>query len=295
MLEAVADLRRAAFLEDQFRVQQLAEFFVERCGIEHRDRLQQFVRELTAERRSQLRDFFRIAQPIESGHQQVLQRRRNRVARELAGQHILPGLFLEQSGFEQHVGAFFDEQRHAVGASGHLLGDFRRQCLRRRALLQHLADLSFVEPLQRHLRQPRVVPRRLELRPKREHQKQPLARSFGNQHAEQFQRRSVDPVQVLDDEQHGRDVGTPPQPIGQRVERFLFELLRRELQRGISRRQRQRDQRREQRHGFVERHSGLRQPLLQPCELRVGRLVAAEVKMTFQKLGGWVEAAVLML
>lgn len=69
VFEAVADLRWSAFLEDQLRVQKLAEFFVERLWIERRDGLQQFVRELASERRSQLRDFFRIAQPIEPGHQ----------------------------------------------------------------------------------------------------------------------------------------------------------------------------------------------------------------------------------
>jgi hypothetical protein len=61
-------------------------------------------------------------QPVEPGHQGILQRRRNRQGRQRAGQHIAAGVFLHETRFEGGLHQLFHKQRNPIGF-GHELGE----------------------------------------------------------------------------------------------------------------------------------------------------------------------------
>jgi len=77
VLEDVLRTRAPSSLVKQFGIHQLVQSKLQRGLFERDDRLQHFVRKFPPEDRTELRNFANRRQPIQSRHQQVLQRGRN--------------------------------------------------------------------------------------------------------------------------------------------------------------------------------------------------------------------------
>ena len=97
VLEAIARVRRDAFDEQELRVGEPVERGAQRRLLQPRHRLQQRVREVAAEHRADLRDLARGTEPVETGGERLLQRRRDRLhSSRLAALEQQPRHFLDE-------------------------------------------------------------------------------------------------------------------------------------------------------------------------------------------------------
>ena len=87
------------------------------------------------------------------------------------GEHVPIRLLLEQGAFQHRLGQLLHEQRHAIGVLDDLLRDFPGERFAGSQPVQQRRALAPVQPFERvqgHVGRP--DPRRLKLRPERNHQ-----------------------------------------------------------------------------------------------------------------------------
>ena len=95
----------AAAREHQLGHGQLRQGLVQRRLRQVGDRRQQPAAELAPDHRGGLRHVLHVGQPVEAGHERVVQRARDRERR---------GVGLGEAGLQHRLGQLLDEQRHAV-------------------------------------------------------------------------------------------------------------------------------------------------------------------------------------
>jgi hypothetical protein len=192
-------------------------------------RRQQPAAELAPDHRGGLRHVLHRRQPVEAGHQRVLEGRRDRERRQRARQRVAVALVAQEAGLEHRPRQLLDEQWHAVGP-----GQDLRQHLGRQRLAGHPADhraaLLATQPAKREQgRVPVPGPRRREPGPgrdQRQHRQQlhPLGHA-----ADQLKGRRVGPVDVLVEGQHRALGRQPGELVEQDLEGALLPLLRAEV------------------------------------------------------------------
>ena len=271
MFERVDGSRRRPFLKQDFGTDQFFQLALQRDFVQARHREQHLISEPPPDGRSELSHVVDALQPIEPRDQQVLQRRGDRFQLEAFGEFHAAVDFSQRSGFENQRRVFLDEQRHPFGAFNDLHDDLGRNLSQPSPLDHHFFDLLFRQPIERELRLiGSTAPRRFEFRAERQQRQQPVVQALIEQLAEQLQRRRIDPVQVLDDEQQRRLSAVTADQMQQRGECLLHHLHRTESQRRIPTLGRDRQQRREQRHRFRVRDDVLIEMFHQPIELAGG-------------------------
>jgi hypothetical protein len=121
-----------------------------------------------------------------------------------AGQHVVVRLFPQQVRFQEHLDELFDKQGHAIGPGHHLLDHLRGQGLAACHPHTHLSDLGSRQTTQRQRREVGAeAPGGVKLRAAGQQGEQTGRRSLVEEEGEEFQRRGINPVHVLDNEQHG--------------------------------------------------------------------------------------------
>ena len=166
MLERVDRVRGRPPAEDQFGFDQLAQTLCDLACWQRRCRSDQRVGKLAADCGARLRDLLDRRVAVEPRHQRILQRRGDRQERQRTDQRKTIVLLAQQTGFENRLGQFLDEQRHAVGAGYDLVRQPRRQWFPRDAA-DHRRTLLATEPAQHDERDVwSAEPWRGEFRPK---------------------------------------------------------------------------------------------------------------------------------
>ena len=206
----------------------------------------------------------RGAEPIEACHQQIPQGRRD-LARGHGGAR----------GFQQRAHQLLHEQGHAIGARHQRLDQRLRRHEPRREACDHLAHVPLVEPAECQLGVVRLHrPGGSELRPPGTEQEKRLRRALLGNQPQQRQRRGVDPVQVLRDDDRRLHPRRKDRPGDYRRQQLLALLLgRQQRRREPLRRQRQAQQGCDQRYGVGGFESRQLQRRGQRVEPRVRRLL----------------------
>jgi hypothetical protein len=166
-------------------------------GLRHgHDHRQQLVIELPPDDAGGLGDFLRPAEPVETAHERIAQRRGNRVPGRLPRRD-------GRLGLDRRLGDLLHVQRVA----GRALRDLLDQRLREGPPTRHLGDeirrlapAQLIEGQGRHMREPH--PSRRELRPGRDDQQGALLRQEVDEAFEHRARGRVDPVRVLEYGEH---------------------------------------------------------------------------------------------
>ena len=123
VLKAIDCIRRRAPLEDQPGSGEAGECGFQLAVGKAGDGAQQRVGKFASDRCANLRHQPHRCQVVEPCHQRVVQRRRDREGRQCAVEHVAARLFAQQTALQDALGQFLDEQRHAVGPIGDLVGD----------------------------------------------------------------------------------------------------------------------------------------------------------------------------
>ena len=139
MLEHVGHVRRPAASVDELSRHELGEALLEHRRRQVRYRFNHLLRELSADRRSDLRDRPRRGEPIEPRHERILKRGRNGQRRQRALKDVATVILGQQARLQHHLQQFLDEQRHAVG----LLDDLSQYLRREGGRTNHLRDHRF--------------------------------------------------------------------------------------------------------------------------------------------------------
>ena len=126
-------------------------------------------------------------------------------------------------------------------------------------------------------------PGRARSRPRGRDHEHGRSRRLAHQGVEHLVARGVEPVQVLDQQQHGLARGGREHQLQQRLERLLLALLRRELERRARLVRRQRQRVRQQRHRLGRRPDGLERAR-QPRALLVRRVRVLEPRQPREHL-----------
>ncbi len=294
VLEEVRAVRRPTFLEENLGPNKFVQLRAQRGFAQVGYRRQQFVAELAAERGGQLGDLLLALHAVEARVHQVLQRGRDLVGGQDRG-GVLLACLSRRGGLLHHLRELFDEQRHAARAIVDLLDErVRERALR--FLADQVRGLATREAIER---QARLMgdgrPRRFEFRAKRQHGQDAVVQSLLDELRQEFERRSVDPVQILDDEQNWLSLSPSVQPVEQHAKRFFPLPNRRErkLREPLGRRQRQ--QRGPERHGFGPGQLIVLQMIEQAVEAILGRFVAVEVERTLERINRRVKSRVVKM
>jgi hypothetical protein len=124
MLKEVGRLGEYAALVEQFGLDKLCQPVLQ-CGlVQRRHGPEDLVCKLPPQHRSKLCHIFDCGQPVQPGHQRVLQGGRNRQGGQRTGQHIAPCVFPHQPRFENRLHQLFHKQRDAVGLGNNLMHHF---------------------------------------------------------------------------------------------------------------------------------------------------------------------------
>ena len=225
---------------------------------------EQRVGEISAQDGADLRDFARVAQPVEPRGERLLKRRRDRL--QAAGLAAL----------EQKPRDFLDEQRHPAGALAHALDHLLAQRMASGEFADHKRDVGAIEGAERD---DAVVgaqaPGRAEFGPRGRENEQRRLRAALGESLHQIERGRVGPVQVLERERDGLRSRPGEKPCRQRRQLPAAQFLRREFRRAVLR-QRDVDQRRDQGRIFVGVEADEPKRVLEVGEAPVGRLIRAE-------------------
>ena len=115
MLEDISSLRGQPPLIEHLGVHQPGQYLLQGHLVQRSHYLQELVRKLPPQDCPKLRHLFDHRQPIEPGHQGILQRGWNRQGWQRAGQHIAAGIFPHDSRFQDGLHELFHKQRDAIG------------------------------------------------------------------------------------------------------------------------------------------------------------------------------------
>jgi hypothetical protein len=297
MLERIDGFGRGPAAENQLSGFELGEPGIELRIVLVRDRTQQHVGEFAADDRAHLRDLLCRPEPVEPRHQRILERRRDRQARQAAGHPVAAaGALFEDAHLQHRARQLLDEQRDAVGPRR----DLRDQLGRDRAASDHLGDhvldVGLLEPSELQRRQiRRAHPRQREFVAECQNEQQAKLVGQPDREPEQLERGRIGPMQILDDADHRRLGAQALQALDQRGKRIAPQLLRCPVERRIVSVGGDRQQVRKQRHecrrlqiAAPEQRFELAQPLVvaiagaelrRPLQLRDDRIERAGAMM----------------
>ena len=226
MLEQIARLRRHALSEQQTGLNETVERRRQlRLGLE-RHRSQQSMREFTADRRSDLRDFLGRAEPVEPRHQRGVQARGDRQRRGRNRRNRVPCRALALR-LQHRLRHFLHEQRNAVGALDDLRHHIRGQLLVPNQPPDNCGGFPLPKPVQRQARHMRLPqPRRVELGAERHDKQNRKGSDPVHRPTEHFQASRIDPMRVLQDHQNRLLPSQSRELPRQRFQRFLPALFR---------------------------------------------------------------------
>ena len=182
-------------------------------------------------------------------------------ARRRAAQRSIVAVHVRQAQLHHGLAQFLDKQRNAVGARDDLGTHLWRHRPAGHIVPQKLLRLLTVEPGDRQVHQRRLV-LQFEIvcgRAKRHDQEHAGCFQRRDHAREQFRRRRIDPMRILDEEKNWllqRDV---PDPADEQLQGLFLQLLRRQLQRRIAVAERNRQQGRHDRHRLFQDRSVLEQ------------------------------------
>ena len=157
--------------------------------------------ELAADHGADLSDFAHAAEAIETGHEGVVQGRRDRERRQQAGELEMVARGDEQTRLQHHLGQLLDEQRHAVGARDDLLEDLGRQSPGAGDPRDHGQDLAPAQPGERQRGDVAPSPGRRETGSKGDEQQDRQPLDALDREIQKLAGARVDPLGVLEDDQ----------------------------------------------------------------------------------------------
>ena len=138
MLEGVFRVGGHPAPEDQFGVHELRQGVIQPLSRQRRHGTDQLVRELSSERGGDLRDIACRRQAIEPRQERLLERCRDRQRSNRTRRHVPVASFYEQAALNHSLSQLLDEQWHAIGPIGDLVGDLLGQDLAAGDVRDHL-------------------------------------------------------------------------------------------------------------------------------------------------------------
>ena len=207
VLEQIGGVGRNAAAEQEAGVRQLAKRDVEVGSAV--DAIDQLIAERAAEDGAHLRHFLcRCAEPVEPRDQRGLQGRRDRQRRRRARRQYRLDAVSRVGAFQHRPCQFLDEQRYAASAFDDFGDDVGvERGIAGEVLHEHRA-IAAAEPVQCkccHMRL--AAPLRLEFWPESNDDQNRKIRDAVDRQIEQFTRRRIDPLRILENEQHRRAAG----------------------------------------------------------------------------------------
>src|SRR6516225_8100306 len=196
-------MRRSATLEYELGIYQLAQRTWQIFLRQTRNRSDQLIGEYPTNCRANLCHVLPGGQSIQSGEKRGVQRRGNGQWRQRPDQLVSVGSLAEQVALQYGLRQLLDEQRHAVGVHHDLIQHLGWQGFAMGYASNQRLSLGAVEAVERHIHHmTKVGPGSLELRARRSEQQQSDAVSLLDDSRKQFQRGRIDPMQVLEEQQH---------------------------------------------------------------------------------------------
>ena len=241
--------------------------------------------ELAADGGADLRDLLYRRQPVEAGHQRILQRRGYRQRWQRPVQLEAIAAVDQHAALQHRLGQLLDEQRHAIGLGDDLL----EHLVGKRLLLghggHHHRALAPSEPVEcQRAGMGVVAPGRLEFGPCRyQHQHR---RRFGSvDHArQQAERARIGPLRVFEHQQNRHHLGLQRHRFEQQIRGPVALLLRRQLERRIAAGEGDRQQRGDQGNDLglaITEMSELALELIEPFR---GLVVARDPRFALEAL-----------
>jgi hypothetical protein len=197
-------------------------------------------------------------QPIEPGHEGVVQAGRHGQRRQRTDELVAAIALPQRPRLEHHLGQLLDVERHAIDPVTEVADDLVRQGASAGDPLDHGCRLlgretREIDPADTVARRPRRGGSRAE----EEERHDAGSGQLLDDARQQLERGRIDPVQVLHGEEHGLTRRHADDERDQHLERPLLARLRREIEHGVAPRQRERQQLREQRHRVRDVRSAL--------------------------------------
>ncbi|MEZ5905616.1 MAG: hypothetical protein R3C69_11140 [Geminicoccaceae bacterium] len=296
MLEEVGRLGRRAAAKDQLGRSEPLECRPDLRLRLRRDLGEQAIIELAADAGRRLRHLLDRLHAVQPRHQRIVQRSGDgeRAERRVQDEGVR-GL-AQHAGFERCLGQFLDEQRHAIG----LGGDFGQQLVGQALATCQPGDngrgVVAAEAVQGEAGDNRVAAKAVaEDRPGGDQEHDPSGPDAIEAEIEQLERRRVDPVRVLDHEQHRLNPGEADKLVGQGRECTGPDLLRPEVKGAVARRTVEAEQGRQERCRSRHVDSGPGDQTFHLVEFPLERIVLGEPCCPGQVLDHRPERAVAVI
>ena len=214
--------------------------------------------ELAPERGRKLRHLAVAGHAIDAREHELLERRRD----------FALALRFDNGQLAHHSREFFDEQRNAVRA----LIDFRNERIGQDSAPVPAHQFGDLPPRQSIERETRLVrgcgPRRPKLRAEGQHREDAIVQPFGNELTQKIERRRIDPVQVLNNEEHRLPARAGAQPFVHCAKSFFAFAYRCEARGRIALVRRQEEELGEERDDFGAAQAALLEALRQAIKTR---------------------------
>ena len=226
VLERIGGPRRPPPLVQQFRPDQLRQPRLQGRFVLRREGLEHLIGKLPPQHRPHLRHLFGRMQLIQAGHERILQGVGNRHAPQRPGQRVVVHVLPQQGRLQQHLGQFFDIERHPIRLGHDVLHHLGGQRLAPRQVRDQRFDLRPLQAVEgdgRHMRAGR--PGRGKLRAIGQHVQHRHRRRLLQHQSQHLQRGRVGPVQVFPRHHHRLAFGFLQHPGHQRIEGLLLLLL----------------------------------------------------------------------
>ncbi len=131
VLEDVGTPGRPALCVEDFRLDQLGQFCLERRFVQRGDGCQELVAELATEDRADLCHLTFAGHSVQAGDDQILECGGDLSREQRLGARAGLAGFVRHARFLNHFGEFFDEERHAAGSFEDLFAQRIRQRISR--------------------------------------------------------------------------------------------------------------------------------------------------------------------
>ena len=296
VFEDVGFVRRGSFPVQNPRLNQLLELGAKPLLVKPRNRPQHFVGKLPADCRPQLGHRFRSLHAVEPGIERVLQRRGDAQCRQRGGEFVAAVPFHKHVAFEDGLGELFQEQRHAIG-----LGDDMFYRLLRQILVagDPANDFSGVFPGKaEELNLGKIIPDRpwrSKLGTITQKDQELVSSGSGDQLVEHFKRGGIDPMEILQREEHRLACGSREDGSSKRFDGSLSLSLGGQDQRAILFVKGDGKERGDQRHRSGDIEPVLEGKSLDLQQLRSGGIPAFELEgNALQEIDHRMETAALV-
>ena len=203
VLEGIGRVRRRTAQKNQFRFGQADQRVLQHRVRQAGDGGQDSIGKIASDGRADLQHLARGTEPVDPRHQRGLQRRRNRQVLCRLIEHVVIAGFVQSLALEHRLGQLFDEQRHAVGALDDLIEQSGRQFLSAGYMIDQHGPLALRQPVERQHGDVRLPgPGRLKFRTEGDDEKDRQGLQALDGQRQQFERRWIGPMHVLEQHQH---------------------------------------------------------------------------------------------